>query len=291
MRNPIGTHVLVGKGLVAGALANADELGCETIQIFVGNPRGWALSPGQAGRGRARSATGCAERGHAGLHPRAVPGEPRLARPPRRTRSRSPRSPTTCAGPPRSAPRAWSCTPARTSTPTAARTARRRDGAGARGAAAAAGRGRRTTPRRGCCSSRRPARAGRCARASRTSSRTSPRSTSTPRPGSASTPATSSPPARRWTSPAARPPRRPDRRDRRARPAAAGPRQRLDGRARRVQGPAPEDRRGPHRRERVRASCSPTRRPTGCRSSSRPPARATRTTRDIPLLKKLAGPA
>ncbi len=41
---------------------------------------------------------------------------------PRRTRSPSPRSPTTCAGPPRSAPRASSCTPARSST-------RRRDAA------------------------------------------------------------------------------------------------------------------------------------------------------------------
>ncbi len=47
MRNPIGTHVLVGKGLVAGALASADELGAETLQVFVGNPRGWALSPGK----------------------------------------------------------------------------------------------------------------------------------------------------------------------------------------------------------------------------------------------------
>lgn len=46
MRNPIGTHVLVGKGLASGALASADELGCETVQVFVGNPRGWALSPG-----------------------------------------------------------------------------------------------------------------------------------------------------------------------------------------------------------------------------------------------------
>jgi deoxyribonuclease-4 len=46
-RNPIGTHVQVGKGLVAGALRSADELGCETIQIFVGNPRGWALSAGR----------------------------------------------------------------------------------------------------------------------------------------------------------------------------------------------------------------------------------------------------
>jgi deoxyribonuclease-4 len=47
MRNPIGTHVQVGKGLVAGALAQADLLGCETMQVFVGNPRGWALSAGR----------------------------------------------------------------------------------------------------------------------------------------------------------------------------------------------------------------------------------------------------
>jgi deoxyribonuclease-4 len=46
-RNPIGTHVLVGKGLVDGAIAQADLLGCETFQIFVGNPRGWALSAGR----------------------------------------------------------------------------------------------------------------------------------------------------------------------------------------------------------------------------------------------------
>ncbi len=47
VRNPIGTHVLVGKGLVDGAVAHADEVGCETFQIFVGNPRGWALSAGK----------------------------------------------------------------------------------------------------------------------------------------------------------------------------------------------------------------------------------------------------
>ncbi|MDN4163212.1 deoxyribonuclease IV [Nocardioides abyssi] len=46
-RNPVGTHVTVGKGLVAGALASADELGCEAFQVFCGNPRGWALSPGK----------------------------------------------------------------------------------------------------------------------------------------------------------------------------------------------------------------------------------------------------
>ncbi len=46
LRNPIGTHLQVGKGLASGALASARELGCETLQVFVGNPRGWALSAG-----------------------------------------------------------------------------------------------------------------------------------------------------------------------------------------------------------------------------------------------------
>jgi deoxyribonuclease-4 len=47
LRNPIGTHVLVGKGLAAGAVANADLVGAETFQVFTGNPRGWALSEGK----------------------------------------------------------------------------------------------------------------------------------------------------------------------------------------------------------------------------------------------------
>ena len=41
----MGTHVKVGKGLV-GALASAGRIGAETMQVFVGNPRGWALSAG-----------------------------------------------------------------------------------------------------------------------------------------------------------------------------------------------------------------------------------------------------
>lgn len=50
---PIGTHVKVGKGLVDGALATAAELGAETIQIFAGNPRGWAHSAGDPAQDRA----------------------------------------------------------------------------------------------------------------------------------------------------------------------------------------------------------------------------------------------
>ncbi len=51
-RNPIGTHVTVGKGLATGAFPSAADLGCEAFQVFVGNPRGWALTPGDPGRDR-----------------------------------------------------------------------------------------------------------------------------------------------------------------------------------------------------------------------------------------------
>ena len=49
LRNPVGTHVKVGKGLVKGALTVADAIGAEALQVFVGNPRGWASSPGDPG--------------------------------------------------------------------------------------------------------------------------------------------------------------------------------------------------------------------------------------------------
>lgn len=47
-RSPVGTHVPVGKGLVRGAFAHAERIGAETVQVFLGNPRGWALSQGDA---------------------------------------------------------------------------------------------------------------------------------------------------------------------------------------------------------------------------------------------------
>jgi deoxyribonuclease IV len=62
LRNPIGTHVQVGKGLAAGALATARALGHETLQVFVGNPRGWALSPGDPAQDAAFRAA-CEETG------------------------------------------------------------------------------------------------------------------------------------------------------------------------------------------------------------------------------------
>jgi deoxyribonuclease-4 len=47
LRNPVGTHVKVGPGLVKGTLKGARELGLEALQVFTGNPRGWALSEGK----------------------------------------------------------------------------------------------------------------------------------------------------------------------------------------------------------------------------------------------------
>ena len=63
MRNPVGTHVQVGKGLVKGALVRAEEIGAEVIQVFVGNPRGWAPASGDPAVDRAfRDACTAAQR-------------------------------------------------------------------------------------------------------------------------------------------------------------------------------------------------------------------------------------
>ena len=47
--SPIGAHVPVAGGLLKG-LTYAREIGAEAIQVFVSNPRGWALSPGDPGQ-------------------------------------------------------------------------------------------------------------------------------------------------------------------------------------------------------------------------------------------------
>jgi deoxyribonuclease-4 len=62
VRNPVGSHVFVGKGLVEGALRTADEIGAETLQVFVGNPRGWALSAGDPATDATFART-CVDRG------------------------------------------------------------------------------------------------------------------------------------------------------------------------------------------------------------------------------------
>jgi deoxyribonuclease-4 len=62
LRNPVGTHVKVGPGLVKGTLRGARELGLEAVQVFTGNPRGWALSNGRPAEDEAFR-DGCAESG------------------------------------------------------------------------------------------------------------------------------------------------------------------------------------------------------------------------------------
>jgi deoxyribonuclease IV len=62
LRNPVGTHVKVGPGLVKGTLKGARELGLEALQVFTGNPRGWALSEGRPAEDAAFR-EGCAESG------------------------------------------------------------------------------------------------------------------------------------------------------------------------------------------------------------------------------------
>ena len=47
--SPIGAHVPVAGGLLKG-LACAREIGAEAVQVFVSNPRGWALSTGDPGQ-------------------------------------------------------------------------------------------------------------------------------------------------------------------------------------------------------------------------------------------------
>ncbi|WP_026256805.1 deoxyribonuclease IV [Actinopolymorpha alba] len=44
--SPIGCHVPVSGGLAKGAFRVARDLGAETLQVFVGNPRGWAQAQG-----------------------------------------------------------------------------------------------------------------------------------------------------------------------------------------------------------------------------------------------------
>ena len=47
--SPVGAHVPVTGGLVKG-LAYAQEVGAGAVQVFVSNPRGWALSAGDPAR-------------------------------------------------------------------------------------------------------------------------------------------------------------------------------------------------------------------------------------------------
>ncbi|MFE1930334.1 deoxyribonuclease IV [Streptomyces sp. NPDC059474] len=61
IRNPIGGHVRVAGGLATVGLAHAADIGAETVQVFVANPRGWATPAGTPAQDEAFRAA-CAER-------------------------------------------------------------------------------------------------------------------------------------------------------------------------------------------------------------------------------------
>jgi deoxyribonuclease IV len=50
---PIGSHVPVAGSLAKGAFGNACGIGATALQVFVGNPRGWALTHGDPADDRA----------------------------------------------------------------------------------------------------------------------------------------------------------------------------------------------------------------------------------------------
>ncbi|WP_116247121.1 deoxyribonuclease IV [Nocardiopsis sp. FIRDI 009] len=45
-QSPVGAHVPVAGGMATKGLAYAEEIGAETVQVFVSNPRGWATNGG-----------------------------------------------------------------------------------------------------------------------------------------------------------------------------------------------------------------------------------------------------
>ncbi len=49
---PVGAHAPVAGGLATASLRYATAIGAEAIQVFVTNPRAWALSPGDPGQDR-----------------------------------------------------------------------------------------------------------------------------------------------------------------------------------------------------------------------------------------------
>ena len=60
--SPIGATLHLKGGLARGGLAYADAVAARAVQVFVGNPRGWKLSPGDPAQDALFTA-GCTERG------------------------------------------------------------------------------------------------------------------------------------------------------------------------------------------------------------------------------------
>ncbi|WP_156721875.1 deoxyribonuclease IV [Streptomyces apocyni] len=60
-RHPVGGHVPVAGGLASVGLSYAREMGAETVQVFVANPRGWATPVGNPRQDEAFRAACAAE--------------------------------------------------------------------------------------------------------------------------------------------------------------------------------------------------------------------------------------
>jgi deoxyribonuclease-4 len=58
---PIGAHIQIKGGLAKGGLAYTDAVSAGAVQVFVGNPRGWKLTPGDP-KQDALFTAGCIER-------------------------------------------------------------------------------------------------------------------------------------------------------------------------------------------------------------------------------------
>jgi deoxyribonuclease-4 len=61
-RRPVGAHTPTAGGLARSCLRYVDAAGSEALQVYVSNPRGWALSPGDPAQDEAFRA-GCEQRG------------------------------------------------------------------------------------------------------------------------------------------------------------------------------------------------------------------------------------
>ena len=59
--SPVGAHVFVAGGLASAGLRYADAIGAEAVQVFVSNPRGWAVPASDAAADEAFGTT-CRER-------------------------------------------------------------------------------------------------------------------------------------------------------------------------------------------------------------------------------------
>ncbi|MCZ2857106.1 deoxyribonuclease IV [Blastococcus sp. VKM Ac-2987] len=59
---PVGAHIQIKGGLAKGGLAYTDAVAARAVQVFVGNPRGWKLTDGDAAQDALFTA-GCTERG------------------------------------------------------------------------------------------------------------------------------------------------------------------------------------------------------------------------------------